>query len=506
MDLTTVLLLLCFFAVLVLLLRKSNRQNSRPCPPGPSWFSLMRNIVLIRHDYIRFKQFVPYGPVSGSMLSKKGPAVVVLNSYEAVQEAFVGQADIFSGRPKIPYMDMMTRKSGIIFVDGPLWQEHRRFTLRLLRDFGIGRSGAETIVGEECSAIKERLEDAASHQEGVDCRSFFTAAINNVIARFTFGERCGTEDPKFQAFTRDLDESLALKKVDLVPFMFPIIVKIPPLLWIVERWSQWRRLAEKMHDYIREKIEQHEQQLKAEDMWNIEPTNLCDAYLIEKYRQEAQNPGQHTFTEWQLIRNMIELFLGGTETTSTSLTWAALMLSLYPEVQKKAQRDVLETIGRDRAPQMSDRLTSPYLCALMDEVLRYSSLIATNVMHRNVTETELLGYFIPANSMIQVNFYHIHHDPEIWERPEEFYPKHFLTPEGNYKPSKYLMAFSVGKRACLGESLARMELFLMLATILQNFEMKLEDPQADVEAILKGKIGALRIPLAHNIVFSKLSD
>ena len=167
---------------------------------------------------------------------------------------------------------------------------------------------------------------------------------------------------------------------------------------------------------------------------------------------------------------------------------------------------MFEKIGRNKAPQMSDRPHMPYLCALMDEVLRYSSLVASNVAHRNLVDTELLGYFIPADSFIHVNFYHLHHDPELWERPEELYPEHFLTEEGNYKPSKYLLPFSVGKRACLGESLARMELFMMLATVLQNFQVRLEDPSANVEDILRGRPGALRCPLQHNIIFSKLGD
>lgn len=471
-------------------------------PPEISAITFLYYTIRYRRDFMRMEILKNYGEICSSSLA--GLPLICINSYKAVHEAFVGQAEIFSGRPHFPFFDYVTHKSGIIFQDGPLWQEHRRHTLRLLRDFGVGRSGAETIVAEECAVIKERLEAARS--QGIDCRSLFTEAINNVIARLTFGERCGSDDTSFQRFVDNLNATLHPKVIDIIPFLFPTIVKIPPLFWCMNKISSLMSEIDEMHDYIRQKIRAHEQQLKEEDMENFEPNNVCDAYLVERNKQEAINPGKHTYTDWQLIRNMLELFIAGTETTSTTLTWAMLLLSLNPEVQKKVQNEIFEEIGREREPQMSDRSRLPYLCAIMDEVLRYSSLVAANVQHRTLTDTELMGYFIPANATVLTNLHCIHRDPQVWKRPEEFYPEHFLSSDGSYKASKYLIPFSIGKRACLGESLARMELFMGLTSVLQHFEVKLEDPSADIHTIMKGEVGSLRHTLRHNIVFTKLDE
>ena len=504
MELLTTLLIGLLLVGLFFLFRSGShsKKSSLPSPPGLSIIKVLYYTLRYRRDYVRMEIFNTYGEIFRSSLA--GSPFICINSHKGVHEAFVGQAETFSGRPHFPFFDYVTHKSGILFQDGPLWQEHRRHTLRLLRDFGVGRSGAEEIVTEEWAAIKERLEAAGS--QGVDCRRLFIEGVNNVIARLIFGERCGSDDPKFQRFVENIDATIHLKLLDMIPLIVPIIVKIPPLWWCFNKISSLCHVFDEIHDYIRQKIRAHEEQLKEEDMENFEASNVCDAYIVERNKQEAANPGKHTYTDWQLIRNMFELFIAGTETTATTLTWAILLLSLHPSAQKKVQKEIFDEIGREREPQMADRSRLPYLCAIMDEVLRYSSLVPANVQHRTLTDTELLGYFIPADTMVVTNLHCIHHDPQLWKRPKDFYPEHFLAPDGTYKPSKYLIPFSIGKRACLGESLARMELFIALTSVMQHFEVRLEDPSADVEAIMRGEVGAVRHPLHHNIVFTKLDE
>lgn len=501
MDLITFVLLSGAILALIVFLNSSSKRYN--LPPGPRGLPLLGHILFIGpRDYLYYSKLrKEFGDLCTVRLG--GITTIVLNSYKAIQEAFNGQPETFSGRPIIHYLNEMNHRAGIILTDGPVWQEHRRFTLRLLRDFGVGRSGAEAIIADECSAIRERLDVAASNAEPLDCRVLFTGAINNVIARLSLGERCGTDDPNFKRFVQYLDDILTFRLIDTIPLAFPFIMKVPPLLFLVEYFSGMRYKQDIMHDYIREKIKEREEVLSHAEGANVEPANICDAYILERNRQEASNPGEHTFTEWQLIRNMMDLFLAGTETTATTMTWAILYLSQHPEIQEKMHKEILEHVGTDRPPVLADRPNLPFLCAVMDEVMRRASLLASNIFRRSLKDTKVLGYDIPANVVIVSNLYGVHHNPEFWEKPHEFYPQHFLTAEGAYQPSKYLIPFSIGKRACLGESLAKAELFMALATVFQHYRVEIADPKADIDAIMVGRQGGVRCPLPHRILFTK---
>jgi len=124
----------------------------------------------------------------------------------------------------------------------------------------------------------------------------------------------------------------------------------------------------------------------------------------------------------------------------------------------------------------------PYTEAVMYEVLRFSSILGVGLLHKALEDTEFHGYTIPKDSYILANLHLSHHSPEYWDEPEVFRPERFLVTgeDGQIKVQRNenLMPFSVGKRACLGESLARDEFFLFLTTIYQRFDVNL-DPNSE---------------------------
>ncbi|MCL4169781.1 UNVERIFIED_CONTAM: hypothetical protein GTU68_004949, partial [Idotea baltica] len=98
-------------------------------------------------------------------------------------------------------------------------------------------------------------------------------------------------------------------------------------------------------------------------------------------------------------------------------------------------------------------------------------IVPNSLPHRNFKADTIQGYKIPANSRIIPCIYAAHHDPEVWEKPEEFYPQHFLNDNGEYRSREELIPFSIGRRSCLGESLARMELFVFFASIIRRYSV-----------------------------------
>lgn len=128
----------------------------------------------------------------------------------------------------------------------------------------------------------------------------------------------------------------------------------------------------------------------------------------------------------------------------------------------------------------------PYTLALIDEVLRVSSIVPTGVQHRALADKEFHGYYIPKDALITPNLYYMHHDKKIWGDPENFRPERFLSADGKkYVKNENLMAFQIGRRQCVGETMARDTVFLFMTNIFQRFDVIFDpdspEPTYDVQ-------------------------
>jgi cytochrome P450 len=167
-------------------------------------------------------------------------------------------------------------------------------------------------------------------------------------------------------------------------------------------------------------------------------------------------------------------------------------------IQRKLQDELDKVVGKSRLPALNDRSELPYTQAVINELLRYSSLVPFSLFHKATKDVQLAGYTIPKDTMMIPNLYAAHFDKKTWKDPENFRPERFINDQGQYEKNDAVMAFSYGKRACLGETLARDELFLFFTSIFQRFTVECE-----TEIDLTPIVGAVLSPKSHKFILKE---
>jgi hypothetical protein len=206
-------------------------------------------------------------------------------------------------------------------------------------------------------------------------------------------------------------------------------------------------------------------------------------------------------TEQGLVFTILDLFIAGVETTSTTLTWIFLYMARNQHVQEKLAEEIDRVVGQSRLPSLSDRPNMPYTEAVIHEVMRAATMAPMAVPHSTTEDVVFHGYHIPKKTMVWLNLYEIHNSFELWGDPENFRPERFLTKDGTkFERHEGFVPFSLGKRVCPGESLARDELFLFTTSLFQIFRVSC-DPSGPPPEYVSDR-GGIYIPKAHKLVLN----
>ncbi|XP_063771213.1 cytochrome P450 2K6-like [Pseudophryne corroboree] len=450
--------LVLIFTILYFL-KQWNKKSISNFPPGPKGLPLIGylHVMNLENPHVTYLELAKkYGSVFSVPMGMK--RTVVLAGYETVKDALVNHAEDFGERARIEIFKTMDKGMGLSFSHGDNWKVMRRFTIKTLRDYGMGKSTIEDKIVEECGHLIQYVSSFKGQR--IDDPMILNAGVGNIIVSILFGQRMDYNDPTFRKLISLTDQNNKYLGSPMVSIynIFPFLGFLPGTHKIVS--SNTDKLVEYATQTFTERLK---------DLDENGQRGYIDAFLV-KQKEDAENPKSY-FHDDNLTRVVRNLLSAGTETTTNTLNWALLLMAKHKDIQEKVQDEIYRVVGHAQ-PLYSHRGQMPYTNAVVHEIQRYSDIVPISVAHETSRDVTFKGYFIPKGTCIVPLLSSVLRDKTQFERPDEFYPNHFLDAKGNFLKKDAFMPFSAGRRACAGETLARMELFMFFTTLLQKFTFR----------------------------------
>ncbi|XP_061475686.1 steroid 21-hydroxylase [Rhineura floridana] len=475
----TATLLLLLLAIAVLSRRHVGLcwwKDSRELP-GPWALPFVGNLFHMFHSDlpIHFLDLAQrYGPIYRLRLGNKD--IVILNNSDLIHEALVQKWSDFAGRPHGFVGNLISYGGKDLSLGNytPAWRLQRKMThvsfQRCLR------GNMEQIVQTQARYLCKVFHSYDG--EPVNLARDFSLQACWIICTVLFGPMdASTVEELLDCIYKLVEKwsAISVQVVDVLP-----ILKVFPN-------TNLRHLL----SYVkaRDAFVQREMKKHQESHHPSEGQDVVD-HMLQFLRDHGAGKSRDAGLEPDHIHMaIVDMLIGGTDTTATLLTWAVAFLVHHPQIQERIHKELATVVGTDRDPTYRDREHLPYLNATILETLRMRPSAVLALPHMTIRDTSLSGFSIPKGTTVIANLYGAHHAESTWNRPLEFRPERFLEDDTSGEAQRHLVPFSCGARVCLGEALGRMESFVFLAHILRDFQILPQSPGCLPD--LKGQFGMI---------------
>ena len=378
--------------------------------------------------------------------------VLLVCDLKALKEVFVSNGGSSSGRPSgyIVHMDGHFR-NGIIFATCEPWKTSRRIFLNYLREWGAEKQFE--LILEETNFLLEAIEESPDQ---INPSNLIMKAFCNVICTFIFGSRIDYSNPEIETIIECLD--MFNQRNPFIPdFLWPFVARFP----ITSAMKKRKHSIQSIKQFIRSKID---------CLLKSGPRNPPDT-LVEAYALEIMGKHSGHLSIDSLIAIIHELFLGGTETSSTTIKWFLACMAKHPEVQEKLYQQVQTLVGETKlTPKHLKELD--YFQAVQFEVQRFGCIFQFTPPHVITNSITLdSGKVIPKNQVTFGNLHTVMHDDKLWKHPDQFSPENFLDSDGKFVNNEGFLPYGLGPRICVGQTLADLELKIVMCEFIRRFKI-----------------------------------
>ena len=474
--------------VLLLIRRWWNRRN---LPPGPFSLPFFGAIFSVKgglggRAFSNPEFAAKYGPVVRFDAMSK--SYFIFNDFAQVKELF--NKEVVSARGQNYFLQNIRGPGkpnhGLINTCGQPWTSHKRFTLKTLKDFGFGKNSLDEVIHEEADELINSLIEVNEANGEVKMDTNFNVAVINVLWKLVASKRFDPKEEETKELMKKLNEYFrggnGLHIYMFLEFLRPYGPYVA---------GDQKHFAFK--DMFRKYIEAHDK-----DHDPNAPRDLIDHYLTE-----LKSGSDRDFNKEQLLMICVDLFQAGAETSSTTLIWAVLFMALNPEVQEKCQEEIETALGQ-RLPLKDDVSKLNYVNATIMEIQRLSCVAPLSLPHRCTDDVHLAdGAIIPKGSPLLYNIKKFMLDPNVFKEANTFNPDRFLDSNGAIVKYDQFIPFGIGKRLCMGESLAKQQIFIFFTMLLQRINIGVPKHRAELPDKDDYTMGITTIPKPFYVTMTK---
>ncbi|QCE03839.1 cytochrome P450 [Vigna unguiculata] len=460
------LLILCLTLVFFsFLLKYLKTLKNPPLPPGPGGLPIIGNLHQLNNStlYLQLWQLSrKYGPIFSLKLGLR--SAIVVSSPKLAKEVMKIHDLEFCGRPKLLGQQKLSYNGTDIAFSpyNSYWREIRKIcVVHILSSIRV--SNFSTIRHFEVKQMIRKISMQASSSKVTNLSDALMSLTTTIICRIAFGRRYedeGTERSRFHGLLNECQAMLG---------MFFFSDYIPFLGWIDRITGLRARLEQNFKEldtFYQEVIDEHMDPNRK----TPENEDLIDVLLQLKTQRSFS-----VHLENDHIKAVfMDMLVAATDTTAATTVWAMTLLLKNPRVMKKVQEEIRNLAGEKDFLYEDDIQKLPYFKAVLKETFRLH-LPAPLLLPRETNEACILdGYKIPAKTIVYVNAWAIHRDPNTWKDPDEFLPERFLDNAIDFRGQDFeLIPFGSGRRICPGMIMAIASLDLILVNLLRSFDWEL---------------------------------
>ncbi|KAG5228496.1 geraniol hydroxylase [Salix suchowensis] len=463
---TIVTLLALFTIAWYAWIRVKSKKGSSSLPPGPRGLPLIGNLTSLGPDLHTYFAGLArtYGPILKLQLGYK--LAIIVSSPDLAREVLKDHDVTFANRD-VPAVARIATYGGLDIAWSPYGPEWR-----MLRKVCVLKMFSNSTLDKVYGLRRREVQNTVAYiyrkaglPINVEEQSFLT--ILNVITSMLWGgtvqgEERGRLGAEFRRVVADMTASLGAPNIS---DFFPALARFD-LQGLARKMSGLAPRFDQIFDRMIEK------QLNFDELGDS--SSECKDFLqfLLKVKDEGDVKTPLTMTHIKAL--LMDMVVGGTDSTSNAIEFAIAEVMNKPEVMRKAQDELDNVVGKDNMVDESHIYKLSYLHAIMKETLRLHPVLPLLIPHCPSETCTIGGYSVPKGSQIFINVWAVHRDPSIWENPIEFKPERFLDSKFDYSGSDFnYFPFGSGRRICAGIAMAERMFLYFLATLLHSFDWKL---------------------------------